>query len=171
MFDLQCPTCYTLGSDYLFNAKARGGKGEFLMLSKQGFTLIEIIVVMVIIGLLIRVAVPSFNNNIEHMKAQTAYDNLLAISAAQQRYGEDYSGTYCVAAGCGDSNANLSTSLRLSLGGANDAFNYLCFAQAGDLYRCTASDNLLTLTMDVTTASGAVIACNLAPSSMCPSTN
>lgn len=137
------------------------------MLSQKGFTLIEILVVLFIIGLAATFALPNFTGSVEQMKSQTAKNNLLAISAAQEKYNEDY-GIYCTAVGCGDTSANLSVKLLLSLGGAEDPFTYTCFAQAGDLYRCTAVDNVLTLTMDVTTANGAVVSCNLGNDSRCP---
>jgi len=112
------------------------------MNKKIGFTLMEIVIVMIILGILITIALPSYFKNIEQTNAQTAQNNLLAISAAQQKYYEDNS-SYCVQVGCGDTSSNLFAGLRLSYS-STDPFQYTCSA-SGASYTCTATDNKDTL--------------------------
>lgn len=54
--------------------------------SSQGFTLIELMIVVVIIGILAAVAVPAYFNHILRTRQSDAYHNLLDIKAAQEMY-------------------------------------------------------------------------------------
>ena len=56
------------------------------MLNRQGFTLMEIIIVLVIIGVCVAMVSPSFTGPSEQALALTAQNNLLAIYSAQQNY-------------------------------------------------------------------------------------
>jgi len=131
------------------------------MPGRRAFTLLEIIVVLVILGLMAAIAVPALFVSVEQTRAQAAKNNLLAISAAQQKYFEDRGG-YCVPTNnsCGNTQANLFSSLSLDMT-ASDPFNYSCVA--GSPYLCTASDSHATLT---TTGSG--VNCTVG-GSYCPS--
>jgi prepilin-type N-terminal cleavage/methylation domain-containing protein len=51
-----------------------------------GFTLVELAVVIVIIGVLAAFAVPRFRNAVERSKAGEAFNYLSAVRAAQERY-------------------------------------------------------------------------------------
>ncbi len=130
---------------------------------KRGFTLIEIIVALVIVGILVAVILPNVITSVEQTKAQAAKNNLLAISAAQQRYFEDNS-VYCTgtSSSCGDNNLDLNNNLRLSIP-TNDPFIYSCTAAPAP-YQCTASDgtDLLTLTVNVSTLAVSVSCSNIA---------
>jgi prepilin-type N-terminal cleavage/methylation domain-containing protein len=53
-------------------------------LSSKGFTLIELMIVVVIIGILAAVAVPAYFNHILRSRQADAYHNLLDIKAAQE---------------------------------------------------------------------------------------
>jgi len=64
------------------------------MSAGKGFTLIEICVVMIIIGILVCIAMPNYYNAVTTSQLQAAEHNLMAIYAAQQKYYEDY-GYYC----------------------------------------------------------------------------
>ena len=64
------------------------------MLHKQGFTLMEIIVVIIIIGLCLAFAFPNFTTPNEQSYALNAQNNLLAIYSAQQNYYNN-NGSYC----------------------------------------------------------------------------
>jgi prepilin-type N-terminal cleavage/methylation domain-containing protein len=134
------------------------------MADRKGFTLIEIIVVLVIVGVLAAIALPSFNNSIEKTKAQTAENNLLAITAAQAKYYEDY-GSYCTAttgqvANCGDTTVHLNLNLNIFM--QTDAANYSCASGGATSYTCTWNDGTVSLT-----TSGAGVTC-LAGGSACP---
>ena len=87
------------------------------MAASKGFSLIEIMVVLVIAGIVAAIAIPNLINSIEQTKAQEAKNNLLAISAAQEKYFEDHGSYYY--------GANAIANLSLS-GVANDPFSYSC---------------------------------------------
>jgi prepilin-type N-terminal cleavage/methylation domain-containing protein len=117
------------------------------MAVRKGFTLTELIVVIVIVGISAAFAIPKFIASIEQTKAQAAKNNLLAISASEQKYFED-NASYCtITTGatipCGDSLAHLNTYLHLGISG-NDPYTYSC-AIAPAPYTCTAILGTVTL--------------------------
>ena len=59
-----------------------------------GFTLIEILVVVMIIGILASLAVPQYYKTIERDKASEAVNLLMALKGAQDRYKTKY-GAFC----------------------------------------------------------------------------
>ncbi len=61
--------------------------------SSKGFTLVELSVVIVIIGVLAAFGVPRFRNAVEKSKAGEAFNYLAAIRSAQERY-HSRAGTY-----------------------------------------------------------------------------
>ena len=111
-----------------------------MMAARKGFSLIELIVALVVVGVVAALTLPNFTASIEQTNAATARNNLLAISAAQEKYFEDY-GSYYYGSG-----ANLISTLHLSLL-ANDPFSYSC-TNAASPYQCTATDGIDTLTLN-----------------------
>ena len=61
---------------------------------RKGFTLVELAVVIIIIGVLAAFAVPRFLDSVERSKAGEAFNYLSAIRTAQERY-QIRQGTYC----------------------------------------------------------------------------
>jgi len=61
--------------------------------SRQGFTLVELAVVIVIIGVLAAFGVPRFLKSVERSKAAEAFGYLSAVRGAQERY-QSQNGTY-----------------------------------------------------------------------------
>ncbi len=57
-----------------------------LTIRKAGFTLVELAVVVVIIGVLAAFAVPRFRASVERSKAAESFNYLSAVQAAQERY-------------------------------------------------------------------------------------
>jgi prepilin-type N-terminal cleavage/methylation domain-containing protein len=84
--------------------------------SRKGFTLVELAVVIVIIGVLAAFGVPQFLKSVERSKAAEAFNYLSAMRAAQERYlaqnGFYYSGT---ADADGIWPANTTTSAKLDI--------------------------------------------------------
>jgi prepilin-type N-terminal cleavage/methylation domain-containing protein len=145
------------------------------MADKKGFTLLELIVVIIIVGACLGFVIPSFINSMEQTKAQAAQNNLYAIAAAQEKFYEDW-GSYCISTGsnptggttyCGDTMNDLNANLHLSIF-SNDPFSYSC-AVSGSYYSCTATDSADTLTLTVTAVGASVSCVNAANPSYCPS--
>jgi prepilin-type N-terminal cleavage/methylation domain-containing protein len=60
---------------------------------RKGFTLVELAVVIIIIGILAAFAVPRFLDSVERSKAGEAFNYLSAVRSAQERY-QVRQGTY-----------------------------------------------------------------------------
>lgn len=78
--------------------------------TEQGFTLLELMIVVAIVGILAAVAYPSYQESIARSRRADAQAALLALSGAMERHYTE-NNTYCDAAdstsganSCGDSN-------------------------------------------------------------------
>ena len=117
------------------------------MPEKNGFSLIEFIVVLVILSILIAIALPVYIDNTQRGAAIAAQNNLTAIYNAQKAYYLS-NNAYCTSAGaiC-NSTASINTNLTLNIIDSN--FGYTCTNAGG--FKCTATNNgaatfVLTLT-------------------------
>lgn len=111
------------------------------MYRRQGFTLLEIIVVLIIIAIAIAFSLPNFTVPSEQALALTAKNNLLAIYSAERNYYNNNNGNFCWdAAGnatCGDSLPDLNTNLALNIQD-DGTYSYSCSSAANT---CTAARN------------------------------
>lgn len=86
---------------------------------KKGFTLIELIIVVMIIVILAGIALPQFSKTKEHAIGKEAIANLKLIAAAEKIYRmEAVTGYYPIPAGIVNDtggNAAINTNLRLSI--------------------------------------------------------
>jgi len=80
-------------------------------MNNRAFTLLEVLIVIVIIGALAALALPSYNTHIERVRASEAVQNLTAVLSAQKRFQLE-SPTSSYAAGMG--------SLDITVTGSND---------------------------------------------------
>jgi len=56
------------------------------MKGKEGFTLIEVMIVVVIVGILAAVAIPAYNNYVTRSRRSDAFTALETVRAAQEMY-------------------------------------------------------------------------------------
>ena len=114
------------------------------MTNKKGFTLIEIIIVMIIFGILTAVALPNYFTMLQQGAANAAQNNLLAIYNAQLNY-YNTNNAYCL--GPCDTLADINTNLALNL--TDNNFSYACVAgpAAANGFQCIATGPASTITL------------------------
>jgi len=104
---------------------------------RGGFTLIELTIALIIVGVLAAVAVPTYNNIMQTVASQAQQNNLQVIYNAEKTYYLN-NGAYCVSSiadqFCGKDLLYLNTNLKLNV--VDSYYDYFC-----DL----ASDNIKTL--------------------------
>jgi len=133
------------------------------MADRKGFTLLEVVLVLVIIGAVAAFVLPNVFVCVEQSNAQSARNNLLAIAAAQSKYDEDH-GQYCVGNPCADNITDIDKNLNLTITpSANGSFSYSCSA-SGSYYQCIFKDQSDTVTLAVSNSGNGPqtnVSCNL----------
>ena len=80
--------------------------------SKKGFTLVEIMIVVVIIGLLAAMAVPAFQKVRETSQTKTITNNLRQLASASQQYFLEFGSATTVAYGTLVGSGNYITNIQ-----------------------------------------------------------
>ncbi len=102
---------------------------------KIGFTLLEIIIVIVIVGVLASIALPRFFHTIEYSRATEAFMVLSSIRSSTQRCYLSNKGTY---AGCTIANLDF----KVPNGEPGTHFTYSITGQTATAYTLIATRNL-----------------------------
>ena len=116
------------------------------MRSSKGFTLMEIVVVLMIIGVVAGFYFPSFTVPSEKAWAANAQNNLLAIYAAQQNY-KSNNGSYATPATLSAINSALSLSIQ-----DDGTYSYTCSSGV----TCTATRSTVSTTNIVLTLASVI---------------
>ncbi len=82
------------------------------MLTRKGFTLIEVLIVVIILGILATIAVPQFTKIVEKTYGAELGTNVAAIQTGQAIYALENDGSYVAADGATAINASYSITIK-----------------------------------------------------------
>lgn len=123
-----------------------------MSLKSQGFTLMEMLVALCIIGVIAGLALPQYTKSVERARRKDAENQLLLIHSAQEQYAAHNSGEYWGPAAGATPEAKLaSINQNLGLNILANGKNYDCDVvyDTGKVvaYNCTAAQNDFTITV------------------------
>lgn len=114
---------------------------------RSGFTLVELMIVVAIIGILASVAIPSFINYQLTAKRAEAFANLSSIAKAQKSYFAEFNDFVAAAPEPWFTGGNLPTTIKRDSTPIGAAFATVGFAPDGDVFfdydTATAADPIL----------------------------
>jgi len=138
------------------------------MLDRHGFTLMEIIVVLIIIAVCAAFAVPNFNTPTEQANAVNAQNNLMAIYGAEQNYRIN-NGNFYISPAASNDLAKIDSSLVLSIQD-DGTYSYYCQTVATSNFCYAARTNsafIISIQLDAPIVKGVNPLCP-AGNSWCP---
>jgi len=103
---------------------------------EAGFTLIEVVVVMLIIGILAAIAIPNFNSVREEAYISTMKSDLHSLRLAQELYNVDPEGEYASDIAELDDYFNTSENVTVTLSGGGDTWSAVA-THPGTPVECT----------------------------------
>lgn len=120
---------------------------------KQGFTLIEVMIVVALLGILSSIALPMYSGYVDGAKQTVAQDGLRAIYLKQQEYFADNNQYYSTvgALPCVDATAAINTNLfagKQVLDNTDYDFCIISSAANNFIARAENSDDTITPTVD-----------------------
>lgn len=104
--------------------------------TNTGFTLIEVMITVVIVGILAAIALPSYSQYVTRSKLMEAQGKLSDLRAQQERFFMD-NRTYLSGANCGVDDPLIAATITMN-GDGNAAFDLSCVATA-TTYTVTAT--------------------------------
>ncbi|MFA5115605.1 MAG: prepilin-type N-terminal cleavage/methylation domain-containing protein [Candidatus Omnitrophota bacterium] len=98
---------------------------------RKGFTLVELIIVVIIIGILGTIAVPQYMSAVERARGGKARANMTQIAKAEKMYAAENNGVYIACAASANLQANLGSYVEMTDIAADVDWGYAVAIGAG----------------------------------------
>src|SRR5688500_4100983 len=117
--------------------------------SESGFTLVELLVVMLILGLLAAIAIPAFFNQRDKAKDSDAKEAVRTAQTAVETYATDNNGSYTgvttailqnIEPTLNDVPVNTATGFTVSATGTGDGYSVMAESTTGNRFTITRAD-------------------------------
>jgi type IV pilus assembly protein PilE len=96
----------------------------------RGFTILELLIAVAIVGILAAMAVPQYTGYVSNSRLQNAITNLRSIYIKEQEYFTNNNSYYSTGAVCGNSAPLINTNLFSGQNIINDNFYSYCITQS-----------------------------------------